>query len=248
MKILKDILQQLPQGKIVEVRIGIHWTVVVAEVEGRIQCGLGSTLANSEDDHHLPDVPLAGKLLGEPALTLAEWSLSEQRTLSSIGVATINALLPRHPGSWVDGNAEEMIAERGLGKKVAIIGHFPFVNRLRQRVGHLNVLELQPRVGDLHASEAAQVLPECEVVAITGMTFINHTLQDLLSLCSRDAYIMVLGPSAPLCPILFDYGISLVSGSIVEIIDPVMQTASQGGNFRQVHRAGVRLVNIIHKS
>jgi uncharacterized protein (DUF4213/DUF364 family) len=56
---------------------------------------------------------------------------------------------------------------------------------------------------------------------------------------------MVLGPSSPLSPVLYDFGISLVSGSIVENTDAVLKTASQGGNFRQIHKAGVRLVNIV---
>ena len=245
MKILERILADLPPGKIVEVRVGLHWTVVVAEVVGTIQCGLGSTVTNPEEDHRRPDVQLAGQLNEQPALELAHWALSEQPTLASIGIATINALLPRQPQLWVDGNAEEMIAARGQGKKVALIGHFPFVERLRQNVGHLTVLELQPRPGDLHAGQAQDVLPQSDVIAITGMTLINHTLPDLLELCPPDAYVMVLGPSSPLSPILFEHGVSLISGSVVQKIDPVLTTASQGGNFRQVHRAGVRLVNII---
>jgi hypothetical protein len=76
------------------------------------------------------------------------------------------------------------------------------------------------------------------------MTLINHTIQDLLDLCKKDAFVMVLGPSAPLSPVLFDYGVDVISGSIVEKIAPVVKVISQGGNFRQVHKAGVRLVNM----
>lgn len=245
MNILNSIIENLPQGRILEVRLGLHWTVVVVETNRLVQAGLASTLVNQQDDHNHPDVPLAGKLTELPALEVAQWSSSEQRTLASIGVATINALLPRQPESWQDGNAEEMIAARGAQKKVALIGHFPFVDRLRQKVGDLTVLELQPRPGDLHAEKAQDVLPYSDVVAITGMSLINHTLPGLLALCPMDAYVMVLGPSSPLSPLMYDYGISLVSGSIVENIDAVLRTAAQGGNFRQIHRAGVRLVNII---
>ena len=51
-----------------------------------------------------------------------------------------------------------------------------------------------------------------------------------------------MGPSTLLRPVLFDYGIDLLCGSIVSDIEPVVRTVQQGGNFRQVHRAGVRLV------
>jgi uncharacterized protein (DUF4213/DUF364 family) len=83
-----------------------------------------------------------------------------------------------------------------------------------------------------------------DVVAITGMTLLNQTLEGLLKLCSPKAYVILLGPSTPLSPVLFNYGVDIISGSIVEKIDPVLQVISQGGNFRQVHRAGVKLVNI----
>jgi hypothetical protein len=43
---------------------------------------------------------------------------------------------------------------------------------------------------------------------------------------------------------LFEHGIHLLSGSIVEAIGPVLDTISQGANFPQVHRAGVRLVTV----
>jgi uncharacterized protein (DUF4213/DUF364 family) len=55
---------------------------------------------------------------------------------------------------------------------------------------------------------------------------------------------LVLGPSTPLSPILFDYGVDILSGSVVENLDAVLQAVSQGANFRQVHQQGVRLVTM----
>jgi hypothetical protein len=43
---------------------------------------------------------------------------------------------------------------------------------------------------------------------------------------------------------MFEYGIDMLGGSIVTDIDPVLRTVSQGGNFRQVKAAGVRLVTV----
>jgi uncharacterized protein (DUF4213/DUF364 family) len=45
--------------------------------------------------------------------------------------------------------------------------------------------------------------------------------------------------------VFFDYGVSLISGSVVTEIEPVLHMIEQGGNFRQVHSAGVRLVNMV---
>jgi uncharacterized protein (DUF4213/DUF364 family) len=245
MKMLAEILETLPDGEVEEVRIGLHWTAVVVNVNGEQRCGLASTLVGGHDHHKEADVPQAGELEGISGRELARLALGNAPTQASVGMAALNALLPRRPQTWVDANAEEMIAAHGKGKRVAMIGHFPFVPRLRTRVKELLVLEQNPRDGDLPAESAAKVLPMVDVAAITGMTFLNHTLEILLGLCQPQAFVIVMGPSTPLSPLLFDHGIDVVSGSIVVDIQPVLKVVSQGGNFRQVHQAGVRLVNIL---
>jgi uncharacterized protein (DUF4213/DUF364 family) len=160
-------------------------------------------------------------------------------------VAAINALLPHHPDAWIDLNAENVLAKHGAGKRVALIGHFPFVDRLREDVGELLVLEQNPQPGDFPAAAAAEILPQVDVVAITGTSLINHTLDELRALCSTKALIILLGPSTPLSPVLFDHGIDILCGSVVTTIEPVFKIIGQGGNFRQVRRAGVRTVTMV---
>jgi hypothetical protein len=111
-------------------------------------------------------------------------------------------------------------------------------------VGRLDVLELRPREGDHEADAAPELIPQADVVAITSMSLANHTFEELLALCAPEATVMLLGPSTPLSPMLFDHGIHLLSGSLVESIGPVLDTISQGAHFRQVHRAGVRLITM----
>ena len=244
MALLDDIITQMQDGTIESVTIGTHWTGVVARVEGELRCGLSSTVSEEHHVHGVADVPEAGRLHNLAPRELAAYSTSGNPTMSSVGVAAINALLPRNPESWVDRNAEEVILEHGRGKKVALIGHFPFVPRCREEIADFNVIEREPREGDLPAEAAERVLPESDVVAITGMTLVNHTLENLLKLCRPETLVLVLGPSTPLSPVMYDYGVNMLSGSIVTDLDAVLNTLSQGGNFMQVHRAGVRLVTI----
>ncbi len=244
MSIVEELLTDLPQGEIIDVCIGLHWTAVVVAVEGEQRCGLASTLADSHPHGGEPTFPAAGAFAGLPASELAACLRSENPVRASVGLAAVNALLPRHPQTWIDLNAEEVIRNRGAGKKVVLVGHFPFVPRLRQQLDNFVVLEQSPLPGDLPASRAAQVLPEANLVAITGMSLHNGTLENLLSLCSPEAEVLVLGPSTPLSPVLFRRGVDLIAGAIVEQIEPVLRTIRQGGNFRQVHRAGVRLVTV----
>jgi uncharacterized protein (DUF4213/DUF364 family) len=243
LNLLHDLLASLPDGRVIHVNIGRHWTAVVVEVDGRHHCGLASTQGGSHV-HGVPDVPQAGLLENKGGSELANLILSEQPTLVSVGAATINALLPRQPKSWLEINAKKVIAQHGRGKKVALIGHFPFTARLRSQVGELHVLELDPHPGDLPVSAASNIIPMADVVAITSMTLINHTLVGLLALCRPQAMVIMLGPTTPLSPVLYDYGIDLLCGSIVTDINAVLSTVGQAGNFRQVHEAGVRLVSM----
>jgi uncharacterized protein (DUF4213/DUF364 family) len=240
----RRILETLPEGRVADVRMGLHWTAVVAEVGGERRCGLASTLTGPHEHDGRPPVPLAGELESLTAYELAELVLTGEPELSSLGVAAMNALLPREPQAWREGNAEDVLTRLGRHKRTALIGHFPFVPRLRQTLDHLDVIERVPREGDLPEAVADQVLPQAEVVAITGMAFVNHSLDNLLSLCSPEATVMLLGPSSPMSRVLFETSVGLISGSIVTDIEPVLKAVSQGANFRQVHHAGVRLVTI----
>ena len=123
--------------------------------------------------------------------------------MASVGMAAVNALLPRNYQFTGEANAEQLIFQHGLGKRVALVGHFPFVPHLREQLNHLDVLELDPQPGDLPASKAPDVLPGADMVAITAMTLLNGTLESMLALCSPGAFVILLGPSAPLTPLMF---------------------------------------------
>jgi uncharacterized protein (DUF4213/DUF364 family) len=243
--LLDDLLGTLPDGRVTDVLIGRRWTAVVAEVNGALRCGLASSMGNTDHHKEAPDIPQAGRLEDLSGLELAAQARSANPELASTGLAAINALLSHDPLSWTDLSAETLLAEQGAGKKVVLIGHFPFVDRLRHQVGRLTVLEQNPQPGDLPAESAAEVLPQADVVAVTGTTLINHTLERLLELCPADAIVILLGPTTPLSPVLFDHGIDILCGSVVEAVHPVLRVIAQGGNFSQVHRAGVRKVTMI---
>ena len=49
MTINDALLSDLPDGDILEVRIGLNWTVVVTELDGKVQCGLASTLKGNHN-------------------------------------------------------------------------------------------------------------------------------------------------------------------------------------------------------
>jgi uncharacterized protein len=241
MTILQEVIESLPDGIITDIHLGENWNAVVAHVEGRLSCGLASTPRDVEALPRNELDALIGTFKVKPARELCHLALQKELRQASIGVATMNALLPQMPETWVECNAEQMIAEHGKGKRVAMVGHFPSVPRLRALVGRLDVLEMHPLPGDYPAEAASEVIPQADVVAITGMTLINGTAEGLLKLCPPKALVIMMGPSTLLSPILFEYGIDLLGGSVVEKIDPVLRGVDEGV-AEQIFPLGVRMV------
>jgi len=246
MAVLDDLLAAVQDGAVEDVRVGAHKTAVVVTVEGIRRCGLAST--PRDDDHHYggePGIRDAGALTTRAARELAEMARSRHPMEAAVGIAAVNALLPEHRARWQDLNAEAVIAAHGRHGRVVLVGHFPFVPRLREQVEQLWVLEERPRGQDLPVQAAAEVIPRADVLAITGTTLINHTFESLVALRSPQALVVVLGPSTPLAPVLFDHGADVLSGAVVEDVDAVLRAVGQGANFRQLRRHGVRLVTMM---
>lgn len=241
--VLKDILSSLDSdSKVSDIRTCVYWTAVTS-----FRCGLASSMATSILPSEGHQVESAGNLLPIGANELAKQSLSSRILEASIGIAAINSILPIDESLCVDMNAEEEIRSQGEGKRIAVIGHFPFVKGLKAVAQELWVFELpgRGRPGDITGNEIETLLPQAEVVAITSTTLINHTLGSILNLIAPDAYKMMLGPSTPLSPVFFDYGFDALSGSIVVDQAQVLSCISQGANFRQVK--GVRKVTLQRK-
>ncbi len=239
------LLANLPEGKIINVHMGLYWTAVLAEVDGETRCGLAATVG--DESHHYttePSVAHAGYLTELSSRELAEFVHSSVLPEVSIGLATVNALLPRLPHLWVDLHSKQVLARLGAGKNVAMVGHFPYVPELRQKVGKLWVLEQNPQDGDLPASAAAEIIPQADVLAITAMTLLNRTFDDLIALRRPGIPTLVVGPTTPLSPVLFEMGATILSGSIVENPEAVLRGLSQGANFHQLRSMGVRLVSM----
>jgi len=247
MTLLSAIIDTLPDRKVLEVRIGLHWTAVVVDIDGTPRCGLASTVVSAHEHGQDSQIPQAGQLEQFSALELARLALESKSIQASLGMAAINALMPPMPELWRDENADEAIARLGNHGRVALVGHFPFVKLLREKVGELIVLELHPGPDDMPAEAAREVIPTADVLALTSMTFINKTIQGLLDLVDPKAKVLLLGPTTPLSPVLFEHGVDVLSGTVVENIPAVLRALSQGAHYRQVHRAGTKLVNI-HRS
>lgn len=158
----------------------------------------------------------------EAAAFIKSWNLTE----ASIGAAAINAyynrqeILDNHMAAcqgavWLPkGDAFAALRKDIELKKVATIGHFCHVDAYIHQAKELYILEREPRDGDYPDSACEFILPDMDYVYITGFTLVNKTLPRLLEL-SGNAKVILVGPSVPMAPMLFDYGVNELAGKIL---------------------------------
>jgi len=228
MKLIRDLISAASKNDapVRDVRVGVSWTGVLSK-----HCGLAKTYGIPVP--HRCYTRDLGKLTEKTALELAEYSKSWNLIEASIGVAAINSMIKPKGKRGV--NALDVILEEGKNKKITMVGSFPRVSEIRSVAKKLWILELDPHLlnpnlGILSATAAEHVIPESEIVAITGSTLINKSLGHLLEL-SKNAYTIILGPSTPMSEVLFDYGADMLAG--VEVIEPleVLKKISQSGGM-----------------
>jgi len=235
MGILDDLVSSLGEDSPVrQVHACVFWTAVLSR-----NWGLASTL--HEDHPYHRAVRDVGSLTQKSALGLAQYVQSDNLLEASIGMAAINSLIDIDKSKCTEQNAFDILAERGRSKNIAIVGHFPWVSRLGKLARKVWVIEEKPQEGALPAEAAEGILPQADVVGITGTSFINHTVEKLLHL-SKNGFVVVIGPTSPLSPVLFDWGVDVIAG--VKVVEPekTIRSISQGAVFSQVE--GVRLVTM----
>jgi len=239
MKILDDLVSRLnTEARVRDVRQGLFHTGVLTR-----NCGLAATLPRDALRQEQPSVKEPGSLLGIGALELARMAYSEGILEAAIGMATINSLLEIDEGRCEVLNAGDLIAEKGKYKRVAIVGHFPFIPKLREIAKELWVIEKNPQDGDFTEAEAETLIPQADVVGITGTAFTNHTIEYLLKLCNPKAYVVILGDTTPLSPVLFNYGVDAISGTKVIDSELALRCVSQGATYRQIR--GIRQLTMM---
>lgn len=237
MKLLNDLINSIEKDAPVRnVLIGAHWTAVSSR-----RCGMASTIM-SPKPHGEELVRDAGVLHLKSAKELAQYALSTNPLEASIGLAAINSLLEIPQNNLTRINAFKVVAEKGAGKHVAIFGHFPYLRDIKATASQVSVFELYPSGDELNLDQVPSVLPNADVVAITSTSIINHTLESILPHLCKDAYAVLVGPSTPLCPLLFEHGFSLLAGVQIVDEDKLFQTIGQAAIFRQVQ--GAELITI----
>jgi uncharacterized protein len=191
-------------------------------------------------------MPFPGKLKGRPAFDLAREALGDNGIRRAVGIAAMNALADTcwrrrpHPETELRLGIDAFDAtEIRTGDNVVVVGAFvPFLRELKRRRQPYLVLEQDPatlKADELPffrpAEQAAMVVPEADVLLITGTTLINDTLEELLALARPTAGVTMVGPTVSLLPDAFLRRGADILGT-VRITDPdaFLDILAEGGS------------------
>jgi uncharacterized protein len=235
MNLLNRLISDIEEAKVEEVIVGVHSVLV----KTKDAFGIASTIKYCG---HNINVRNAGELETLILKELAEYALSDNLLEASIGMAAINCGLSKTIEKFWQINAKDIILERGRNKTLGIIGHFPFLEDQRDEYKECYIFEKFPQEGDLKESDIPEFLPKVDVAAITGTSITNHTFDGILDHLPKVSYNILLGPSTPLSPILFDYGMDMVSGTLVRDYELVKKHVLQATPTR--HLKGVDMISL----
>jgi len=223
----------IPDHPITRFTYGAH----IVAVESR-SMGL-ATWASAKHPVPIDDLPDPDQTVS--VKKIAQLLHDDDPLKSSLGLAAFNSLLPDPSlDNLINVNAGDLIMNLGKGKRVSVIGHFPFVERMQGCFKEFMVFEKKPQSGDFETDLIPKHLPSAEVVAITATTISNQSLAEILSYCSPSASKLLVGPSTPLSPAMFELGFDYLAGSIINDKNLVRQGIENGLAFK--HLQGVKHV------
>jgi uncharacterized protein (DUF4213/DUF364 family) len=191
-------------------------------------------------------MPFPGTLRGRRAAEMLDQAQSPNLIARALGIATMNALAELvwqrcpHPGVDLRQRLDAFDAAAIQPQEhVVLVGAFiPFLRALKQKRQPYTVLELNPTMLKPEelphfrpAAEAGAVIPDGDVVLLSGSTLLTDTLDDLLRMCRPDARVVVVGPTVGLLPEpLLRRGVDMIGGIRVVAPDTFLDVLAEGGS------------------
>jgi len=203
-------------GQADRVIVGLNWTLVV----GAQGAGLAHTPERGTAGCR--SLPRPGSYTGQPLARLAGLWPSDNVFERAIAVAAVNAHWNRHDLGGSAENGLDLVENRG--EHTVVIGRFP---GLADRLPGIAVVERAPRPGEYPVEALPDLLPRAECVAVTSSSIVNGSLAGILELCPQ-AFVVLIGPSTPLSPALFDFGVDALSGFVARDADKLALAVSEG--------------------
>lgn len=230
----------LEEIKVEDVRIGLAYTgVLLSGNYGGIAC------TPIYEFSGCPALGFTEILKGRNADQVLELASSKNLLEAAVGIATANALsqmLQNLEPEKFRVSSEDILELICPEDRVSMIGYFaPLIPKILKITEKLTVLEKKEikasKVKVLPSEKAEEILPNSDVIVISASTLINGTFDELLALRGKAREVVLLGPSAPLCPApFFERGVTAIMGTM--ILEPLkmLTVVSEAGGTKKLHK------------
>lgn len=214
----------IPDSTVKRVSVGVFMTAVES-----VSIGCSYTLRDPQSIPHLcQEIRGAGTFHGKPVDEIAAMTASSLWLERSVGLAALNSVINRPDNPAVRGDILLWMKKNFSGKKVGMVGHFPFAPEIKSWAGEFHVVERNPVEDDLSGEEGARYLGSCDAIIITGVTLLNDSLSEILSASRKQAFKVLLGPTVPMHPFLFDVGVDALCSLVPTDSDAYYRSISEG--------------------
>ncbi|MBN2694621.1 hypothetical protein JXR93_08160 [bacterium] len=219
--IFETLLKEIKNREIKRVKASQHMIAIESE-----RVGLASNLGDSND--------ISDYIGKRDIFSFAEMIFSDNLLERSLAIAAINSALPEIQNREITAeNGYNLLERYGVDKTVGVIGHFPFVKKLKPLVKNLYVFELEPQEGDISADQFSKYIGEIDILGLTATTLINNTYEGIYNQFHKNLKTIMIGPSTPMSDIMFSFGIDVLSGSIVDNGDLFFSEMERNLHFRE---------------
>lgn len=215
-----------PEIRVDEVICGQTWTALKNDAGG-----VGISMTTPGETRPRTGIDYKGMRLREAAELLKSWNFLE----ASIGMAAVNSFYNTEErlenSGWEQRDRRFCTFDLSLGgKTVGMVGHLRHNGEIFKDVSRLYIMEMNPLEGDYPASACEELIPECDIVLITGSAFTNKTLPRLLELAKK-AFTIITGPSTPMSEaFLREFDVQRMAGFIPTEKDLLWKLVAAGCN------------------
>lgn len=216
------------QQTIEELVIGLTWTLCRAD-------GIGLAMSPGIATRTLP---WSGNIRGMSLHQAGVWLKSWDPYQATVGMAALNASinfeneLAQLATPLGSGNLSvfQHFASMISGKKVVVVGRYPGLETLKLGCD-FTVLELDPGPNDLPAQACEYLLPQADWVFLSATSLVNKTFPRLAQL-SKNANVVLMGPTVPWLAELTNFGIDYIAGVTVQDESKLLTVVKEGGGVR----------------
>ncbi|MBN1456027.1 MAG: DUF364 domain-containing protein [Methanomicrobia archaeon] len=227
MELLERIYQQaLPslEGKRVrEVRIGLGLLAVELD-DGALAV---SYVLRDELPPGCAVIPAETPLRGIEAREMAAWAFKGRNPLfTSLGVAVLNSVVD--PAAIERHSRDKLTELIRPDDQIGMIGYIePMTHVLKSRTAKELIIfdRSREQLGAVYPeSRQRELLPQCDILLVTGTTTLNRTLDAILQQAPKAREVILIGTSTPLYP---------------EAFRTTKVTQLAGSLWRKEHRAAI---------